>query len=188
MKIKKVLILVIICIIIFTVIYFMFDWFLKNKFEISQNSKVENNLDNEISNHFDKEAEELEMHIYNQDEIGKEEIRIILDKTETDKYDYNIYSYGGDVSIFVDGIGMPLRDALLKNKVSMEKIIEKANEDFPNALIYKDGGSREFHYDNYTIIKRKSKTVRDEGNIPIIEDIKDVYIGIKNMNINDIRM
>ncbi|MCI8620437.1 MAG: hypothetical protein HFJ50_01025, partial [Clostridia bacterium] len=121
-------------------------------------------------------------------EIGKEEIRIILDKTETDKYDYNIYSYGGDVSIFVDGIGMPLRDALLKNKVSMEKIIEKANEDFPNALIYKDGGSREFHYDNYTIIKRKSKTVRDEGNIPIIEDIKDVYIGIKNMNINDIRM
>ncbi|MCI8620665.1 MAG: hypothetical protein HFJ50_02310, partial [Clostridia bacterium] len=86
MKRKKVLILVIVCIIIFTVIYFMFDWFLKNKFEISQNSKLENNLDNEISNHFYKEAEELEMHIYNQDEIGKEEIRIILDKTETDKY------------------------------------------------------------------------------------------------------
>ena len=54
-------------------------------------------------------------------------------------------------------------------------IIKKANEDFPNAPIYKDSGSIEYHYDNYTIIKCHTLN----GN-------RDVYIGTKDMTLNDV--
>lgn len=42
--------------------------------------------------------------------------------------------------------------------------------------MYKEGGSKEYHYDNYTIIKMHSL----DGN-------RDVYIGVPNMNLNDLK-
>ena len=59
----------------------------------------------------------------------------------------------------------------------MEEIIAKANKDFPDAEIYQDGGSMEYHYDNYTIIK----VHKLDGN-------RDVYIGTKDMTINDLEI
>ena len=61
----------------------------------------------------------------------------------------------------------------------MDEIIAKANKDLNENIItgdmYKDGGSMEYHYENYTIIK--CHTV--DGN-------RDVYIGTKDMTINDL--
>ena len=57
----------------------------------------------------------------------------------------------------------------------MEEIIAKANKDLPDAIPYDDGGSIEYHYENYTIIKFHTL----DGN-------RDVYIGNKNMTINDL--
>ena len=57
----------------------------------------------------------------------------------------------------------------------MEEIITKANKDIPNAVLYDDGGSMEYHYDNYTIIKCNTL----DGN-------RDVYIGDKTMTLNDV--
>lgn len=57
----------------------------------------------------------------------------------------------------------------------MEEIIAKANKDLPDAISYDDGGSIEYHYENYTIIKFHTL----DGN-------RDVYIGTKNMTINDL--
>lgn len=57
----------------------------------------------------------------------------------------------------------------------MEEIIAKANKDLPFAISYDDGGSIEYHYENYTIIKFHTL----DGN-------RDVYIGNKNMTINDL--
>ncbi len=99
----------------------------------------------------------------------------ILSKTETDKYDYTIYGYDGIVKIKIDGKDYLLKDALLENKITMEEIIEKANKDFPNAASYDDGGSKKYHYENYTIIKCH----RLDGN-------RDVYIGTKEMTLNDV--
>ena len=99
----------------------------------------------------------------------------ILSKTETDKYDYTIYGYDGIVNIKIDGKDYLLKDALLQNKITMEEIIAKANKDFPNAISYDDGGSMEYHYENYTIIKCH----RLDGN-------RDVYIGTKDMTLNDV--
>ena len=62
----------------------------------------------------------------------------------------------------------------------MEEIIEKASKDEKDGKItaemYKDGGSMEYHYDNYTIIK--FATLSGNG---------DVYIGTKNLRLTDIK-
>ena len=99
----------------------------------------------------------------------------ILDKSETNKYNYTIYAYDGSVNIRIDGEEYSLKEALLEDRITMEEIIAKANKDFPDAEIYKDGGSMEYHYDNYTIIKMHKL----DGN-------RDVYIGTKDMTINDL--
>ena len=102
-------------------------------------------------------------------------IYAILDKSETDKYNYSIYAYEGSVNIVIDEQEYTLREALLENKITMEEVIAKANKDFPDAITYDDGGSVEYHYENYTIIKFHTL----DGN-------RDVYIGTKNMTINDL--
>lgn len=99
----------------------------------------------------------------------------ILDKSETNKYDYSIYAYMGSVNIKIDGTKYSLKEALIEDKITMEEIITKANKDIPNALVYKDGGSQEYHYENYTIIKCHT----EDGN-------RDVYIGTKDMTLNDV--
>lgn len=102
-------------------------------------------------------------------------INTILDKSETDKYDYSIYAYMGSVNIIIDGTEYSLKDALKSNKITMEKIIEKAKKDIPDAIVYRDGGTTVYHYENYTIIKVN----KVDGN-------RDVYIGTKDMTLNDV--
>lgn len=90
--------------------------------------------------------------------------------------DYDLYYYGLDeVKITVDNKTMSLKEALRSGKMTIDGLIIKANKDFPNAVSYDDGGSMEYHYDNYTIIKLH----KVDGN-------RNVYIGTKNMTINDI--
>lgn len=105
----------------------------------------------------------------------------ILDKEETDRYDYNIYAYKVNVNIIINGEEISLRNALLENKITMEEIIAKANKDFPNAPIYKDGGSKSYNYDLYTIIKLNKIIDIEKFN-------RDVYIGMPDLNINDLEL
>ena len=122
---------------------------------------------------------DFEILFYDKNPIESYKIYTILDKSETDKYDYTIYGYDGIVNIKIDGKEYSLKEALLENKITMEEIISKANQDEKDGKIkadmYKDGGSMEYHYENYTIIK--CHTV--DGN-------RDVYIGTKNLRLKDI--
>lgn len=106
-------------------------------------------------------------------------IEKIVDKSETDKYNYSIYSYKGTVDIIINEEKMTLKEALLNNKIAMEEIIQKANEDANNKIIesdmYNDGGSMIYKYENYTIIKVHNLN----GN-------RDVYIGSKDMSLNSV--
>jgi hypothetical protein len=103
----------------------------------------------------------------------------IVDKNEIDKYNYDVYMYARSVNIRIDGKDYSLKEALLENKITMEEIIAKANRDEKDGKIradmYKDGGSMEYHYENYTIIK--CHTV--DGN-------RDVYIGTKDLKLTDV--
>lgn len=92
----------------------------------------------------------------------------ILNSKELDKndIDYNLYYYGIDeVNITINNTTISLEEALRSGKMTINGLIIKANKDFPNAEVYKDGGSIEYHYDNYTIIKMHKL----DGN-------RDVYI------------
>lgn len=102
----------------------------------------------------------------------------ILNNQDLYKYnsDYDLYYYGLDeVNITVDNKTMPLEVALKSGKMTIDGLIIKANKDFPNAVSYDDGGSMEYHYDNYTIIK----VHKLDGN-------RDVYIGPKDLILNDV--
>ena len=122
-----------------------------------------------------KSAESFEILFYDKQPQSDIKLHKIVDKNETDKYDYDVYVYDGSVNIRIDGKDYSLKDALLENKITMEEIIAKANKDFPNAVSYDDGGSMEYHYENYTIIKCH----RLDGN-------RDVYIGTKEMKLSDV--
>ena len=125
-----------------------------------------------------KSAENFEILFQERSPIDSyNKVYAILDKTETNKYDYTIYAYDGSVNIKIDGEEYTLKEALMENKITMEEIIEKASNDFPNAISYDDGGSMEYHYENYTIIKLHKL----DGN-------RDVYIGSKDMTIHDLEI
>ena len=94
---------------------------------------------------------------------------------------FDLYYYGlEEVNISVDKEIMPLEDALKSGKMTIDGILIKANQDVSNGKIksevYKDGGTTEWYYDTYTIIKCHSL----DGN-------RDVYIGIPEMRLNTIK-
>lgn len=127
-----------------------------------------------------KSAENFEIIFKDRQPIDSyNKVYVILDKSETIKYDYTIYAYDGSVNIRIDDKEYSLKEALLENKIAMEEIISKANQDEKDGKIkadmYKDGGSMEYHYENYTIIK--CHTV--DGN-------RDVYIGTKDLKLTDV--
>lgn len=126
-----------------------------------------------------KSAENFEILFYDKQPQPDIKLHKIVDKNETHKYDYDIYVYDGSVNIRIDGKDYSLKQALLENKIEMKDIIAKANQDEKEGKIevemYKDGGSIEYHYENYTIIK--CHTV--DGN-------RDVYIGTKDLKLNDV--
>lgn len=100
----------------------------------------------------------------------------------SDKQDFNLYYYSLDeVNVTIKGQTMSLEKALKSGKMTLDGIVQKANKDEKDGKIktemYKDGGSIEYHYENYSIIKCHSTS----GN-------RDVYIGIPNMNLNDLKL
>lgn len=109
--------------------------------------------------------------IYNQrKDLG---IKTIIDKNTSDQYDYSICTFGGDVTITIDGdMVYSLEDALSKNIITGEDILEQAKIDEKYGLCeegyYLDGGSTEYLYSDYTILKCNTL----DGN-------KNLYIGMK---------
>ena len=124
--------------------------------------------------------EEFELSIKNSNNKKKAKI---LNNQELYKnnLDFDLYYYGlEEVNIFVDNKTMKLEDALRSGKMTIDGILAKANQDANNGKIkiemYNDGGTTEWHYEDYTIIKRHSL----DGN-------RDVYIGITEMSLNNIK-
>ena len=128
-----------------------------------------------------KSAEQFELRFYDKSNQTDNKIDKVLDKSETNKYDYNVYNCEGSVNILIEGKEMSLRDALLENKITLDEILAKANKDLTDKKIkgdmYRDGGSMEYHYDNYTIIKCHTLN----GN-------RDMYIGNPELTINDLEI
>lgn len=108
------------------------------------------------------------------------DIKTVIKNGETAAYDYSIYTYGGSVKIKLGNEILDLRDAILNNKINMEDIIQKCKKDVEENKIksdmYMDGGSMEYRYEDYWIIKANTL----DGN-------KDVYISRPNILFDDIK-
>lgn len=104
--------------------------------------------------------------------------RRVLNNTDLYKNNsyYDLHYYGLDeVNVKVDNKITPLEEALRSGKITLDGIISKANKDIENKITYKDGGTTEYHYDTYTIIKYHS-----------LDRNRDVYIGDPEMTLEQI--
>ena len=109
---------------------------------------------------------------------------LITDKNFEQKYGYNVYYYGIEkVKVLQNGKEVDLKEAILKDNKIMEKIVAKAEKDtglgiVKNYGMYNDGGTAEYTYNNYNIIK--CDKLSENGNI------KDVYITRGDIKYTDI--
>lgn len=117
---------------------------------------------------------EINLNFYQRKDLGIKTISKFGD------YDFNILTYGGDVSFTFDtDMVYTFENALKEKVVTVDKILEQARIDAEYGICeegyYSDGGSIEYLYDNYTILKYNT-----------LEGRKDLVIGIKGQIINDV--
>lgn len=96
------------------------------------------------------------------------------------KYDYDIFYYGIEsVSIKHENNTIDFIEALVNKTVSMEQIMQQVKNDVSEGKaiedVYRDGGTKLYIYNKYSIIKGNSL----DGN-------KNVYIGIPSMILDDV--
>jgi len=94
--------------------------------------------------------------------------------------DYKLYYYGlGEVFISVDGKTLPLANALRLGKVTLNGILSKCNTLAAlgeiEVLDYKDGGSKLYRFEDFSVLK-----------LHTLDGYRDMYIGKKGMDINNV--
>ena len=134
-----------------------------------------------------------EFEITVKESTNKDKKKILNNK---DLYDinpeYNLYYFGlEEVYVNVNNKNMTLENALKSGYLTLDGIIQKANKDmgeampansdqnmvkkYPRADYCNDGGTIEYHYEDYTIIKLH----RLDGN-------RDMYIGTPDLRVDDL--
>lgn len=121
--------------------------------------------------------EKFELNYHQRKDLG---IKTIIDKNLSDKYDYNVCTFGGEVTITIEkDMVYTLEDAIQENIITVEDILSKAKMDEKYGICeggyYSDGGSTEYCYPEYTILKYNTL----DGN-------QDLYIGMKGQIINQL--
>ena len=100
---------------------------------------------------------------------------LITDKKFKQKHGYNVYYYGIEkVKVLQNGKEIDLKEAISKDNEIIEKIVLKAEKDtglgiVTNYGMYNDGGTKEYEYDDYNIIKSNRLAGENSRN-------RDVYI------------
>ena len=98
-------------------------------------------------------------------------IKQIAKLNQYDNIDYGLYTIAGDVTITVEqDMVYSLEDALDQKIISVESILNQAKEDEKYGIcetaLFQDGGSIEYRYNDYTILKLNS-----------LDGTKDLIIG-----------
>ena len=107
-------------------------------------------------------------------------VKKIAEENQFDNLDFGVYTIAGDVSITIEGdMVYSLEDALSQSVITVQDILEQAKADkkygFCEEAYYSDGGSTEYRYAEYTILKYNTL----DGN-------KDLVIGMQGMIINQV--
>lgn len=103
----------------------------------------------------------------------------IANEGEFDNTDFEIYVYSGNVKVTINEKTYELKEALENKLITVNEILEQIDIDILYGICeqasYDDGGSLEYYYDNYTILKYNTL----DGN-------KDLIIGPAGSIINDV--
>ena len=107
-------------------------------------------------------------------------VKKIAEKNQFDNLDFGVYTIAGDVSITIEGdMVYSLEDALSQSVITVQDILEQAKADkkygFCEEAYYSDGGSIEYRYSTYTILKYNTL----DGN-------KDLVISMPGTIINQV--
>ena len=114
---------------------------------------------------------------YARKDLGIEQI---AKPNEFDNDNFGVYTFAGDVYITIEGdMVYSLEDALNQNVINVQDIINQAKQDEKYGICdigyFSDGGSTEYLYNNYTILKYNTL----DGN-------KDLVIGMSGTIINQL--
>lgn len=158
-KQRKILIIAIIILVLITGVVIYTNQ-IKTKRQ-KQAETIQNNIQENNQNIDNKNNKEFEINYRQRKDLGIEEMA------------KGIYTFGGNVTIIIEkDMVYELKNALEQNVISAEDILEQAKRDKANGICeareYKDGGSIEYLYPEYTILKCNKLN----GN-------KNVYIGFK---------
>ena len=127
---------------------------------------------------------EYTLNITRKEDDSKIKRELITDKKFKQKHGYNVYYYGvKEVKVLQNGREIDLKEAISKDNEIIEKIVLKAEKDtglgiVTNYGMYNDGGTAEYTYNNYNIIK--CDKLSENGNI------RDVYITRSDIKYTDI--
>ena len=107
-------------------------------------------------------------------------VKRIAEKNQFDNLDFGVYTIAGDVSITIEGdMVYSLEDALSQSVITVQDILEQAKADkkygFCEEAYYSDGGSIEYRYSTYTILKYNT-----------LDSNKDLEIGMPGTIINQV--
>ena len=107
-------------------------------------------------------------------------VKKIAEKNQFDNLDFGVYTIAGDVLITIEGdMVYSLEDALSQGVITVQDILEQVKQDEKYGICeigyYNDGGSTEYRYAEYTILKYNTL----DGN-------KDMVIGMQGTIINQV--
>lgn len=122
--------------------------------KVQSTNETEENIVGTIDLDKPEYEEKVNLHFYQRKDMG---INQIINKDESE-FDINVYTFGGDSGIIVDGdMVYTLEDALKQNVITIDDILNQAEMDRKFGVCevgtYIDGGSIEYMYPDYTILK-----------------------------------
>lgn len=122
-------------------------------------------------------TKKFELNYYQRKDKG---LKKIIDKNDNPDYKYSVYTFGGDVDFTIDKDMVYTFEKAIEQKIlTVEDILTQARMDADYGICekgyYSDGGSTEFLYEDYTILKYST-----------LDGLEDVVIGYKGQIINEV--
>ena len=167
-------------------IYDHFDWEMRkitkdNVVQIVMKSNLIDVAENPVICEYSLESSEhqkkFELTYMGRKDMG---VKKIAEKNQFDNLDFGVYTIAGDVSITIEeDMVYSLEDALSQGIISVQDILDQAIEDEKYGICERaysqDGGSTEYRYADYTILKYSTLN----GN-------KDLVIGMQGTILNQV--
>lgn len=140
--------------------------------EVKENKEKENDKQDENKDE-NKDEKGLNFSVI---DLKNNEVKTVVKKN--DKISFNIYAVGMDFKIKLDGKEYSVADAISNGLLDENKLFDKIEKDKESnkckSKMYKDGGTLEYLYNDYTIIKFNSLDGKEDMYITREKSLSDL--------------